>query len=57
MVDLKQEGSDETNSFLAWDYNLLNEAARLKEGDKVFFKTDLKNGKKQLSELRAAAIK
>jgi len=40
-------------SYLAWQYVLLYEAAHLKDGQKVFFKTGTIKGKEQLIGLRA----
>lgn len=52
IVEIKPEGSWGVRSFLAWDYALLYEAAHLKEGQKVFFKTSQIKGKEQLIGLR-----
>jgi len=53
MVDLKPEGSEEVKSLLAWEYVLVYEAAHLKEGQKVHFKTAMVKGKEKLVGLRA----
>ena len=51
-VDLKPEGSDKVKSFLAGEYVVLNEVARLKGGEKVLFKTSIVSGKEQLLGLQ-----
>ena len=51
VVDLKQIGSTETNSFLAWDYNLLKKVSSLNIGDRVSFKVCVQGGTNRLSGL------